>query len=1101
MRNVYAAVVLSLLTALSVSAACPTTPPTYYLQVTYAGGNCSSSFYGGTCALAQPVEFTASYAGFGDPLQPCDVITWNYGDGTSETKPAGVTTGTHSYAAAGTYPVTMTVTNSLGSRNYFYSTPTVAVANGYIQLYSSCCSSTPVNEGQPASFTIQRTTSASSATVQYATSDGTAVAGVNYAATSGTVTFAAGEVQKTVTVPTIDDGTYKPDTYFRMTLSNPTGGFLLRNYDLTQTITDIDPRPILGFESATFSVSENAGSVDIHVLRSVVTNSTVSVAYQIQSSSPKTTVPSSGVLSFFAGETVKTISVPVLPTSSYDGDRQIFLYLYNPTNGATFGPSPNLSNATITVKDSQSEPTVLFNDFSVAEGNSTTTIVNTTATLSNPAGFDVYVRPIFIDGSARQYRDFYFSGYYVVIPAGQLTASFPIQIYGNTTVEGNKRFTISGSAGRDCCSSVSFKVQPGTGTILNDDASVSPTRLSIPVGDVRSITVNFGAAPSSPQTVTLTSSDPAVATVPAASISVSNAAASIDITGKSAGPATITTTLPAGYGGGTFTTEVYVYEGATLVLSPSSVSVPVGGTATISASLKPASAAAVGAALKSTGNGKVTIPDLVVIEPGQTTTFTIKGVQAGFVELTATLGADHGSASSFVDVNVIAAPTTPTVTQVSPANGPAAGGTAVTISGANLRSECTIRFGSVPAATSSFVSASSMTATTPAHAPGAVDVSIACGADAFNFTNGFTYLGSSATLSNVTPSFGGTAGDTLVKITGTNIASGCWPYFDGLAARTAIVSGPTEIIASTPAHAAPGTVPLTLRCAGAPGVALPDAFTYSTAAEPSPVITSVDPLVGSPGKSVTLSGARFHLDDAVTFDAVAATVLSTSAGTHVVRIPDLPLGKTSITVTDGAGHETTTGPIFTIVEPQPPQIASVTPATTRPSNEVTLDGSGFRPGYTFAIGDQPAAILTMTYTRVVLRVPKLNAGSYEVDVLNAASKVAAVGPSLKILADGLAVTRVAPGCATTDGGVRMTITGSGFATGAVVTFDGAVAAGAVVVDAQTITLPLPPLPVGTPRVTVTNPNGDSASLTNAVSVSSPFDPNGGCSPRPRPSRH
>src|SRR5438132_13268928 len=140
---------LVLLAAVSAYAACPTTPPTYYLQVTYAGTNCSSSFYGGTCALAQPVEFTASYVGYGDPAQPCDVITWNYGDGTTETKPAGVMTGTHSYATAGPYPITMTVTNSLGSRNYFYSTPNIAVANGYFQLYDSysCCSSNPVKEG------------------------------------------------------------------------------------------------------------------------------------------------------------------------------------------------------------------------------------------------------------------------------------------------------------------------------------------------------------------------------------------------------------------------------------------------------------------------------------------------------------------------------------------------------------------------------------------------------------------------------------------------------------------------------------------------------------------------------------------------------------------------------------------------------------------------------------------------------------------------------------------------------------------------------------------------------------------------------------------
>jgi hypothetical protein len=167
---------------------------------------------------------------------------------------------------------------------------------------------------------------------------------------------------------------------------------------------------------------------------------------------------------------------------------------------------------------------------------------------------------------------------------------------------------------------------------------------------------------------------------------------------------------------------------------------------------------------------------------------------------------------------------------------------------------------------------------------------------------------------------------------------------------------------------------------------------------------------------------------------------------------------------------------------------------------VTLDGSGFRPGYTFTIGDQPAMTMTMTYTRVVLRVPELAPGSYGINVLNAASKIAAVGPQLKVLAAGLAVTRVAPICATADGGKTMTINGSGFATGAVVTFDGAIAAAPVVIDAQTITLTLPPLPVGMPRIVVTNPNGDSASLTNAFSVTSPFDPNG-CSPRPRAVRH
>jgi hypothetical protein len=640
---------------------------------------------------------------------------------------------------------------------------------------------------------------------------------------------------------------------------------------------------------------------------------------------------------------------------------------------------------------------------------------------------------------------------------------------------------------------------PGKLTILNDDAEVTPARVTVSVGGSTPIFANFGAPPAVPQTVTLISSDPSIASVPA-SVLVSSGYEPIPVTGNAAGQATITAVVPAAYGGGVYTTAVNVYEGAIMLLSPATVSLPVGGTATITAAMSPASSIAEGATLKASGNGSITSPSSIVVNPGGTTTFTITGVKKGTVELVATLGVNHGSAATGITIEVNDPPTTPSITQVSPVNGPAAGGTNVTINGANLRSDCVVTFGGVPAPNVAFISASSLTATTPEHASGVVGVGLSCGADSFNLASGFNYFAASATLSNVTPSFGATAGNTLVRITGTNIASGCWPFFDGIPARAAIVNGPTDMVAATPQHTTPATVPMTLRCSGAADVSLANAFTFTSATESAPVITGVDPLVGSAGKLVTITGARFRYDDAVTFDATAASILYTSPGMHVVRIPELPLGKTSITVTEPGGRSSTTGPIFTVVEPQPPQIASVTPSTTRPANEITLDGSGFRPGYSFTIGDQPATLVSMTYTRVVLRVPQLAVGSYGINVLNAAGKIAGIGPQINVQAAGLAIARVAPGCVATDGGTKTTINGSGFVAGAVVTFDGAVIAGALVTDAQTISLTLPSLPAGMPKVVVTNPNGDSASLTSAFIVTSPFDPNG-CSSRARPSRH
>ena len=62
-------------------------------------------------------------------------------------------------------------------------------------------------------------------TVNYATQDdGTAVAGTDYTATSGTLTFAPGERQKsTALVPIADDGEEDSGETFRLVLSNPTG--------------------------------------------------------------------------------------------------------------------------------------------------------------------------------------------------------------------------------------------------------------------------------------------------------------------------------------------------------------------------------------------------------------------------------------------------------------------------------------------------------------------------------------------------------------------------------------------------------------------------------------------------------------------------------------------------------------------------------------------------------------------------------------------------------------------------------------------------------------------------------------------------------------
>jgi hypothetical protein len=77
------------------------------------------------------------------------------------------------------------------------------------------------------------------ATVNFATSDASATAGADYVVTNGTLNFAAGEVQKSLTVQLLDDSLQEADETFVLTLSAPTGEATLGSpHAATITIVD-----------------------------------------------------------------------------------------------------------------------------------------------------------------------------------------------------------------------------------------------------------------------------------------------------------------------------------------------------------------------------------------------------------------------------------------------------------------------------------------------------------------------------------------------------------------------------------------------------------------------------------------------------------------------------------------------------------------------------------------------------------------------------------------------------------------------------------------------------------------------------------------------
>ena len=95
---------------------------------------------------------------------------------------------------------------------------------------------------KPGSRSRSTTTFDDPVTVEFATADGTAEAGADYTATSGTLTIDPGSTTNTIAVPIVDDGDDEPDETFSVSLSNARNA-TIAHAGGTGTIVDNDEPP------------------------------------------------------------------------------------------------------------------------------------------------------------------------------------------------------------------------------------------------------------------------------------------------------------------------------------------------------------------------------------------------------------------------------------------------------------------------------------------------------------------------------------------------------------------------------------------------------------------------------------------------------------------------------------------------------------------------------------------------------------------------------------------------------------------------------------------------------------------------------------------
>jgi Calx-beta domain/Subtilase family len=213
-------------------------------------------------------------------------------------------------------------------------------------------------------FTITLSSASSqTVSVNFSTADGTATAGSDYLANSGTLTFNPGETTKNITVLINGDSLTEGNETFFVNLNNPMNATIADGQGQITIIDNDLALPAISINDATVSEG-NTGTTN-----AVFTVSLSSPSSQTVTTSYSTTdgnaiagtdyVAAAGVLTFNPGETSKTITVLVNGDTTIEGNETFFLNLTSATH-ASIADGQGIG----TILDDDSAPAVRLGNIS-----------------------------------------------------------------------------------------------------------------------------------------------------------------------------------------------------------------------------------------------------------------------------------------------------------------------------------------------------------------------------------------------------------------------------------------------------------------------------------------------------------------------------------------------------------------------------------------------------------------------------------------------------------------------------------------------------------------------------------------------------------------
>ena len=378
-------------------------------------------------------------------------------------------------------------------------------------------------------FTVSLSPAAGHAvTVAWATSKetgDTATPGTDYTADSGTLSFAAGDTSKTVTVKVTGDQVDEANETLTLTLSNATGGADIGDATATGTITDDDTRGIvLSKSSVTVTEASGTGRTASYKVK-LASQPTGAVTVAVSSGTTSAATVNKTSLSFTTTNwsTDQTVTVTGVD-DSIDNNPDRTATVGHRASGGDYGSVSR--DLTVTVTDDEGTASLSVANASVAEGNSGEADLTFTVSLSPAAGHAVTVdwaTSKETGDTATPGTDYTAGSGTLSFAAGDTSKTVTVKVTGDQVDEANETLTLTLS---NATGGADIGGATATGTINDDDtrgivlskSAVTVTEAS-GTGRTAEYKVKLASQPTGAVTVAVSSGTTTAATVSKTSLS------------------------------------------------------------------------------------------------------------------------------------------------------------------------------------------------------------------------------------------------------------------------------------------------------------------------------------------------------------------------------------------------------------------------------------------------------------------------------------------------------------------------------------------------------------------------------------------------------